>query len=157
VDLESALRDAVSSPLAGTFGFRGNWLVGSIQVAFTMALLVGAALLVKSFFRIQSFDPGYDSTRAVTVRFDLPRARYRTDADVARFVELLTDRMRAVPGSGRSRRRIECAVLRRRTGDAETAAGRPDPRQRTARSDATWLARAAASPAGARHGRRTTP
>ena len=98
VDLESALRDAVSSPLAGTFGFRGNWLVGSIQVAFTMVLLVGAALLVKSLLRIQSFDPGYDSTHAVTVRFDLPRARYRTDAEVARFVELLTDRIRAVPG-----------------------------------------------------------
>ena len=63
-----------------------------------MVLLVGAALLVKSLLRIQSFDPGYDSTHAVTVRFDLPRARYRTDAEVARFVELLTDRIRAVPG-----------------------------------------------------------
>lgn len=100
VDLESALRDGVSSPLAGIapFGFRGNWLVGSIQVAFTMVLLVGAALLVKSLLRIQSFDPGYDSSHAVTLQFELPRTRYRTDADVARFVELLTDRIRAVPG-----------------------------------------------------------
>jgi ABC-type antimicrobial peptide transport system permease subunit len=101
VDLESTLRDAVSSPVHGMAplgGFRANWLVGAIQVAFTMVLLVGAALLIKSLFRIQSFDPGYDSTHAVTLRFDLPRARYRTDADVARFVELLADRMRAVPG-----------------------------------------------------------
>jgi len=100
VDLEAALRDAVSSPLGGIapFGFRGNWLVGSIQVAFTMVLLVGAALLVKSLLRIQSFDPGYDSNHAVTMRFDLPRTRYRTDADVARFVEVLTNRIRAVPG-----------------------------------------------------------
>ena len=100
VDLESALRDAVSSPLAGIapLGFRANWLVGSIQVAFTMVLLVGAALLVKSLLRIQSFDPGYDSSQAVTLQFELPRTRYRTDADVARFIELLTDRIRAVPG-----------------------------------------------------------
>ena len=63
-----------------------------------MVLLVGAALLVKSLVRIQSFDPGYDSNHAVTLRFDLPRTRYRTDADVARFVEVLTDRIRAVPG-----------------------------------------------------------
>ena len=100
VDLESALRDTVSSPLAGIspFGFRGNWLVGSIQVALTMVLLVGAALLVKSLVRIQSFDPGYDSNHAVSLRFDLPRTRYRTDADVARFLELLADRIRAVPG-----------------------------------------------------------
>jgi ABC-type antimicrobial peptide transport system permease subunit len=100
VDLESALRDSVSSRPAGRapFGFGGNWLVGSIQVAFTMVLLVGAALLVKSLVRIQSFDPGYDSNHTVTLRFDLPRTRYRTDADVARFVEVLTDRIRAVPG-----------------------------------------------------------
>src|SRR6185503_1538399 len=100
VDLESALRDTVPSPLSGIspFGFRGNWLVGSIQVAFTMVLLVGAALLVKSLLRIQSFDPGYDSSDAVTLRFDLPRTRYRTDADVAGFLELLSDRIRAVPG-----------------------------------------------------------
>ena len=100
VDLESALRNTVSSPLAGIapFAFGGKWLAGSIQVAFTMVLLVGAALLVKSLLRIQSFDPGYDSSHAVTMRFDLPRTRYRTDADVARFVELLTDRIRAVPG-----------------------------------------------------------
>jgi putative ABC transport system permease protein len=101
VDLESALRDAVSSPLHGIAslaGLRANWLVGSIQVAFTMVLLVGAALLVKSLLRIQAFDPGYDSAHAVTLRFELPRARYRTDADVARFVELLTERIRAVPG-----------------------------------------------------------
>jgi ABC-type antimicrobial peptide transport system permease subunit len=99
VDLEFALRDAVSSPLhAPLGGIRAHWLVGSIQVALTMVLLVGAALLVKSLLRIQAFDPGYDSTHAVTLRFELPRARYRTDADVARLVELLTERIRAVPG-----------------------------------------------------------
>lgn len=101
VDLESALRDAVSSPLRGIAplgGLRADWLVGSIQVAFTMVLLVGAALLVKSLLRIQAFDPGYDSSHAVTLRFELPRARYRTDADVARFVDLLTERIRGLPG-----------------------------------------------------------
>jgi putative ABC transport system permease protein len=67
-------------------------------VAFTMVLLVGAALLVKSLLRIQAFDPGYDSSHAVTLRFELPRPSYRTDADVARFVERLTEGIRGVPG-----------------------------------------------------------
>jgi hypothetical protein len=101
VDLESALRNAVSSPLDAFAPFqrlRADWLAGSIQVACTMTLLVGATLLVKSLLRIQAFDPGYDSGHALTLRFDLPRTRYRTDADVARFVERLTDRLRAVPG-----------------------------------------------------------
>ena len=101
MDLESGLRDAASGPLYGIAplgGIRANWLVGSIQVALTMVLLVGATLLVKSLLRIQAFDPGYDSTHAVTLQFEVPRAHYRTDADVARFVELLTERIRTVPG-----------------------------------------------------------
>jgi putative ABC transport system permease protein len=78
--------------------FAANWLPGSIQLALTMMLLVGAGLLVKSVARIQSFNPGYDAANAVSVRFDLPSVRYRTDADVAGFVASMTERIRAVPG-----------------------------------------------------------
>jgi hypothetical protein len=101
VDLESALRnDSHSSvpEMRWLRWFRANWLVGSTQVALTMVLLVGAALLLKSLGRIQMFDPGYDSANVATLRFDLPSVPYRTDADVARFVADLTARIRALPG-----------------------------------------------------------
>lgn len=78
--------------------FAANWLAGSIQLALTTMLLVGAGLLVKSLARIQSFDPGYDSANAASVRFDLPPARYPTDADVARFAGEMAERLGAVPG-----------------------------------------------------------
>jgi ABC-type antimicrobial peptide transport system permease subunit len=101
VDLESALRNDLHSSVPEMRCLRwlgANWLVGSTQVALTMVLLVGAALLLKSLGRIQAFDPGYDSANAATFRFDLPSVRYRTDADVARFVADLTERIRALPG-----------------------------------------------------------
>ena len=101
VDLESALKNDWHSSVPEVAWRRwlgANWLVGSTQMAFTMVLLVGAALLLKSLGRIQAFDPGYDSANGVTIRFDLPSIRYRTDADVARFVADLTERLRALPG-----------------------------------------------------------
>ena len=101
VDLESALKSSVCSAAPWTAPLRGlgaNWLVGSTQVALTMVLLIGAGLLLKSLGRIQAFNPGYDSANAVTIRFDLPSARYPTDADVARFVADLTGRIHALPG-----------------------------------------------------------
>ncbi len=101
VDLESALKNDVRSSLPEMARRRwlgANWLAGSTQVALTMVLMVGAALLLKSLGRIHAFNPGYDSVNAVTLRFDLPSARYRTDADVARFVTDLTERIHALPG-----------------------------------------------------------
>jgi putative ABC transport system permease protein len=101
VDLESGLKSDGRSSLSDMTWHRwlgANWIAGSTQVAFTMVLLIGAALLLKSLGRIQAYKPGYDSANAATIRFELPSARYRTDADVARFVADLTERVRALPG-----------------------------------------------------------
>ena len=101
VDLDVALKDGMSSrqfALSKPRWFASNWLAGSIQLALTMMLLVGAGLLVKSIARIQAFDPGYDGANAVTLRFDVPPTRYRSDADVAQFVGKMTERVGALPG-----------------------------------------------------------
>ena len=101
VDLDVALRNGVSPqqpPMSKPRWFASNWLAGSIQLALTMMLLVGAGLLVKSLVRIQAFNPGYDSVNAVTLRFDLPPARYRSDADVAHFVGEMAERVGALAG-----------------------------------------------------------
>jgi putative ABC transport system permease protein len=100
LEVGAALKGGIAAPEA-TLRPRwvaANWLPGSIQLALTMMLLVGAGLLVKSVARIQSFNPGYESANAVSVRFDLPPVRYRTDADTARFVAAMTERVAALPG-----------------------------------------------------------
>ena len=100
LDVDAALKGGMVAPEATLKPrwFADNWLPGTIQLALTMMLLVGAGLLVKSVANIQSFNPGYDSTNAASVRFDLPSVRYRTDADIARFVTSMTERVAALPG-----------------------------------------------------------
>jgi putative ABC transport system permease protein len=101
IELDLAVKGGVASDQATLSRPRwltSNWLAGSIQLALTMVLLVGAGLLVKSLARIQAFNPGYDSANAVTIRFDLPPARYPTDTEVARFVRDMTDRLGTLAG-----------------------------------------------------------
>ena len=62
-----------------------------------MVLLVGATLLVRSFFRLVAVDPGYDSAHVVHARVFLP-GRTRTPEETRAFIDTLLARLRATPG-----------------------------------------------------------
>src|SRR5215213_8744126 len=46
------------------------------EVAVALILLVGAGLLINSFFRLQRVDPGFDPHRVLTLSVDLPDYKY---------------------------------------------------------------------------------
>ena len=73
-DVLGALKDA-RSPAAGSRRDLRAVLVVA-EFALAMVLLVGAALLVRSFWRLQSVDAGFDG-RNVLTRFWLPRPNDR--------------------------------------------------------------------------------
>jgi predicted permease len=68
------------------------------QVAFALVLLVGAGLLLASFQRVLTIDPGFNADRVVTGSLSLPAARYKDDAAVRMAIERILERIRAVPG-----------------------------------------------------------
>jgi putative ABC transport system permease protein len=68
------------------------------EVAIAVVLLVGAGLLVRSFARLQSVDPGFDARRVLTMEVDLdPELRPEPSAQATYFDELAR-RARALPG-----------------------------------------------------------
>ena len=68
------------------------------QMAFTLMLLVGAGLLVKSFLKLQQVDPGFASPENVmTMRISLP-SRYEENEQSAAFIKQVTERVGNVPG-----------------------------------------------------------
>jgi hypothetical protein len=69
-----------------------------IEVALAVVLLVGAGLLMRSFLRLLDVNPGFDSTRTLTMRISLPPARYRSDAEMAQFFNRLLQQIDALPG-----------------------------------------------------------
>jgi predicted permease len=68
------------------------------QVALSLILLVGGALLVQSFRRLTRVDPGLDPDQVTTFRVLLPEARYGPANTVADFYRGLADRLTALPG-----------------------------------------------------------
>jgi predicted permease len=69
------------------------------EVALALALLVGAGLLIRSFWKLQQSDPGFNPERVLTASLSLPGARYGDAAKVAAFQRQLLERVTALPGA----------------------------------------------------------
>ena len=68
------------------------------EVALAVVLLVGAGLLLRSFGRLSSIDPGFATANRLTFRVELPRGRYGNPAKWSPFMDALTARLEALPG-----------------------------------------------------------
>src|ERR1700733_10219333 len=97
-DLASALREGGRG---NALGFRRNRLRSALvvgEVALALVLLSGAGLLMRSFYQLQSIDPGFDSRSVLTFRTNLPGAKYKTDEQQAAFYNRALDQIRSLPG-----------------------------------------------------------
>lgn len=84
-----------------TEGGRGKALRTSlvvVEVTLSLVLLAGAGVLLKSFYKVQTVNPGFDSHGVLAVRLSLPKARYPHLADLSRFYDALLPRVQNLPG-----------------------------------------------------------
>jgi putative ABC transport system permease protein len=75
---------------------RGALVVG--EVALSLALLIGAGLMTRSFARLQALDPGFDADGLVTFRVSTRGARYQDPAARLAFFRDVRDSIAAAPG-----------------------------------------------------------
>jgi putative ABC transport system permease protein len=98
-DLSEALRDRVAmGARRSSFGVNPRGLLVTGQVALSVVLLIGAALLIESFYRLHSVDPGFRAGNLLTAKIALPRARYDTDQKRDAFSRELLPRLADPPG-----------------------------------------------------------
>ncbi len=69
-----------------------------VEVALALVLLVGAGLLIRSFWKLQQADPGFNPERVLTASLSLPNARYGDAPKVTAFQQQLLERVAALPG-----------------------------------------------------------
>ena len=97
-DVQGALKGGGKGSAQGPGGNRLRGALVVTEVAAAFVLLIGAGLLVKSFAKLRSVDPGLRPENVLTAKISLARERYR-DADSARrFYERVLGRVAALPG-----------------------------------------------------------
>lgn len=94
VDLRSSLDEGVR--YTGRISRLRSGLV-ILEVALALVLAVGAGLLAKSFVRLVSADPGFDTANTVAIPLELPDDRYPDSRVASAYAEVL-EKIRAVPG-----------------------------------------------------------
>ncbi|MDD5544114.1 MAG: ABC transporter permease [Acidobacteriia bacterium] len=68
------------------------------QVTLSMVLLVGSGLLIRSFVRLLTANPGFDPSNVLTLSVSLPPARYPARAQLISFYNETLRRMQTLPG-----------------------------------------------------------
>ncbi len=123
-DLNSSLKE--SSGRSGS-GFRQNKarsLLVVVETALALVLLIGSALLIRTFVALRSVKPGYDTHNVLTMRMSLSGDKYLKTAGVQQVLHDGLERIRAVPGV-ESASATCCVPLEGGYGLPFTISGRP--------------------------------
>ena len=72
------------------------------EIALALMLVIAAGLLVRSFWRLNNVDPGFNTHQLVAIDLSPPGPRYAESAQAGAFYTRLLDAVRAVPGVERA-------------------------------------------------------
>jgi putative ABC transport system permease protein len=99
---DSRIGTALTEETRGSSGslragrFRAALVVA--ELALSLVLLAGAALLIVSFRNLANVSPGFQPDQLVITRVTLPGARYGQHARTVAFFDALYERLRGAPG-----------------------------------------------------------
>jgi len=97
-EVQPTLRDNTRNVTAGNRGRRFRRILIGVEVALAVVLVTGAGLLLRSFARLSSVEPGFDARGVLTMRLSLPAVTYPTRTSVHSFYDRLFDRLKTLPG-----------------------------------------------------------
>jgi putative ABC transport system permease protein len=98
LDLNDALKEGGKGAGGGGGRQRLRSLLAVSEIALSLVLLIGAGLMIKSFWRLMQVDPGFDPEKTLTMVVSLPASRYaETERQVA-FFRQAVERVSSLPG-----------------------------------------------------------
>jgi predicted permease len=102
VDLNSSLKaGGRSGQSSGGLHLKRHHLRGLLvvsELAFSLILLIGAGLLIRSFIRLQSVAPGFTTDHVLTMQVAANDPKYRQDKATASFWREIETRIAHLPG-----------------------------------------------------------
>ena len=97
-DLHTTLEQSGRTSGPGASRLRFRQLLVVFQVSVAVMLVIGAGLLIRSFWILQRVDPGFQSEGVLTAELILPFAKYSENTQVNNFYNRLLERIPSIPG-----------------------------------------------------------
>jgi putative ABC transport system permease protein len=97
-DLQSTLEQGGRTSGPGASRQRFRQLLVVFQVSMAVMLVIGAGLLIKSFWRLQQVDPGFKAENVLSLGLTLPQSKYPDAPQVNSFYSQLIERISGLPG-----------------------------------------------------------
>jgi putative ABC transport system permease protein len=94
-----ALKEGGRSSTAGGARQRIRSTFVVVEFAIALVLLVGAGLLIKTFWNLRSVDPGFNPDHLITMRVELPETRYKDIPTQTRFRNQALTQINSLPGT----------------------------------------------------------
>ncbi len=96
--VNESLKDGSCFSLADAGGQRMRGALVVLEVALSVVLLVGAGLLIKSFFRLQQAELGFKTESLLTVDLSLSQKKYPQAQQIEAFFNRALEQLKALPG-----------------------------------------------------------
>ena len=96
-DLHNALEQAGRTSGPGSYRLRFRKSLVVFQVSIAVMLVIGAGLLIRSFWILQQVDPGFQPERVLSVGITLPFTKYAEPQRINQFFSALQNDIMSVP------------------------------------------------------------
>ena len=97
-DLHTTLEQSGRTSGPGANRLRFRQLLVVFQVSIAVMLVIGAGLLIKSFWLLQRVDPGFQADAVLSAGLTLPASKYSEPNQINNFHKQVLERISAVPG-----------------------------------------------------------
>jgi putative ABC transport system permease protein len=98
LDVNSSLKDTSGRAGTGRHQNRARGFLVVSEISLAVILLVGAALMIRTFGSLRAVNPGFDPHNILTLQTSLSSGRYGNTAQVDNLIRQMTPRLEGLPG-----------------------------------------------------------
>jgi predicted permease len=96
-DLSVVLQDEGRGAAGNRRRNRARSIIVAVQVALSMILLIGSGLLIRSFVKLRTVEPGFDAKNVLTAQTFLPPSSYPQSAQRVAFYQDALQHLQSIP------------------------------------------------------------
>ncbi|MEA2261167.1 MAG: hypothetical protein QOJ51_3992, partial [Acidobacteriaceae bacterium] len=97
-DVSNALKQGLGRTDADSGSSNTRSALVAVEVALSVVLLIGAGLMIRSLWKLQTIDPGFDQRNVLTLAVMVPKHQFTEPTQESQFFDQVLQRVRSLPG-----------------------------------------------------------